>query len=224
MGGWTSGYVHDRPVLSHPDWSQLRIRRLQPSGEEEVFIPKVAELLKQITPDTDPEEIKKADVRLQRGDIVELPRRADASGEWTGFEPAMRTLLTKVLSTEIVLMREGVFQNVPVTYLPPAFVPTRLGTLPLVAEAPKEGQVSELLAGAVVRSVLKGNYQISKVVRLPEELSEIPGLSLRYPSARERIYLCPDDQIEVVKLEEQKAPPSSPVPVQRRRVLPAPSQ
>ena len=216
------GYVHDRPVLPHPDWAKLRVRRMKDAGQEEIITPKLAEVLAAITAETSAEDARLADMPLQRRDIIELPVAADASGPWTGLDDTMRLLLEKALSIEITLVSEGAFRQMPLTYKPPVFVETSAGLLSLPAEPLHQGKVDDMLAGTALRSCFGPEYQLTGFMRRPEIAGKIASSLMRESQRMGQIYLRPGDQLEAAE-KGGVASPANSLPRRERRILPAPA-
>ena len=94
-------------LLPHPDLANIRIRRLQDGGAEKVIDVNLAKIIAASTDQTTPEEVRKADVMLQLGDVVEISLLKERLGEpWKGFTAHEETFFAKALGGRVRITDE----------------------------------------------------------------------------------------------------------------------
>ena len=140
----------DRPVVAWPDWAGLKIRRPIDSDHEDIIPVKLTDWMAAPTGDL-PED---AYFMLQAGDIVELPVLKDhPPGPWPGLDAAVVRLFQKALQTKVTLVEEsGRFREVTATWLPPRWVDTPAGLLPVPDGIASGGRVRFVRAWSLVES------------------------------------------------------------------------
>ncbi|MGC4015140.1 MAG: ankyrin repeat domain-containing protein [Luteolibacter sp.] len=122
-------------VLPHPDLAHIRIHRLKEDGETtlEVDLEKAAAAC---TEQTTAEAARKADLDLQRGDIVEIPIKTTPNlRPWEGFTEAQGRLLSKALSCQVEVSDSPNLALKQIAYVPPRIVQTPAGALPFADTA-----------------------------------------------------------------------------------------
>ena len=174
----SGGPVSNRPYLPWPDWSGVKIRRVKVPSDSEISRndfkltwsePETIDLLaamNSLTPESTPEDARKFDLPLNPGDEVELPLLKDhPPGPWPGFDEAALRLFTKALSAKITVVDpDGGFRETTLQLLPPRWVPTAAGVLPVPNGDALGGRVHGLRAGDLADSVAPGLY-VSHVIR-----------------------------------------------------------
>jgi ankyrin repeat protein len=119
-------------ILPHPDFSNIRIRRLEPDGSESVVKVDLAAAITRCSDTTTAAEAREVDLELRPGDVVELPLKAPAdAAPWTGFTPEQARFFRKALSVRLLVTRQGKVSQLDFAYEPPAWRATRFGLLPL---------------------------------------------------------------------------------------------
>lgn len=101
----TESYILSEMVISDPDFSNIRIHRLKnDQGEEEIIPVDWSKAIANVTVDTPAEEMRKVDVELQWGDVVEINSRTkDGSDDWSGFDGQTRLFFTRMLSRVVTI-------------------------------------------------------------------------------------------------------------------------
>ena len=100
-------------VLPHPNFSKIRIRRLnkvegKEEKEEEVIELDLLAHIKACTDETPSEKCRALDIDLQPGDIVELPVYQDRIEKpWSGFDQATARFFEKALTYEVRIPDRG---------------------------------------------------------------------------------------------------------------------
>ena len=123
-------------VLPYPDLGDLRIQRRNEDGTLSTIKVDWSAMIG-ASESISAEEVKKADVTLLPGDVVELRVRANRPNqEWLGFSPKEESFLAKAL--------QGTFQMIDpqaavslqqINYKAPAYLETPAGWLPTTPEA-----------------------------------------------------------------------------------------
>ncbi|MGI9242913.1 MAG: ankyrin repeat domain-containing protein [Verrucomicrobiales bacterium] len=123
-------------ILTHPDFSSIRIRRLGEDTEEVIDVP-MAEFIAACGPDTDPAECRAKDVWLQPGDIVELKPLEGRVGEpWNGFDAATARFLEKALTYQLrIRPLQGNEISTTISWKAPLFHPTKAGPVGILADS-----------------------------------------------------------------------------------------
>ncbi|MBN8458060.1 MAG: tetratricopeptide repeat protein [Verrucomicrobia bacterium] len=123
-------------VLPHPDFSSVLIKRPKDGGGETVLKVDLTPIIARCQDDTDPAEIRKADVPLLPGDTMEFSLRADKPSQpWTGLSPAEERLFRKAIGGKITLREpDGVIHDFDLVYQQPAWRATPAGLLPFAPE------------------------------------------------------------------------------------------
>ena len=121
-------------LLTHPDSSVVRIRRLaEDQGEKTMEIP-LGDFISACTDETSAAECRAKDIDLKPGDIVELKAHYDRVDQpWPGFDEKTRRFLEKALTYTIHLMEgeETEGDLVTATWRAPSYVHTRAGPIGL---------------------------------------------------------------------------------------------
>ena len=147
--GWQLAY------LQRPAFSNIRIRRLQEDGTEKVVSLNLAKTIADTPEDASIEEIRKADVELQGGDIVEIASLpADDAKQWAGLSLREESFLSAALSCRIqVTDGNGNIRVQEIRYRAPKMVSIDAGLIPIpVAES-----VSSLRGSASIQSSMNPN-------------------------------------------------------------------
>jgi ankyrin repeat protein len=124
-------------LLPHPDLANIRIRRLQDDGAENVIEVNLTEIIAASTDQTTPEEARKADVMLQPGDVVEVSLLKDRLGEpWKGFTAREETFFAKALGGRVqVTDKDGNITVRDLVFQAPRFQETEIGWIPVPLES-----------------------------------------------------------------------------------------
>lgn len=131
-----NGYV---PVIApHPDFSRIRILRSGDDGKEKVIEVDLVRAMKNVSEETPEAEVRKMDVPLLPGDVVELPLLGEhADQPWKGFSDLEELFFRKALSgTFLIRNEDGIIESVKMVYHQPDWKETTHGLIPWVA---KEG-------------------------------------------------------------------------------------
>jgi len=90
-------------VIPDPDLSKIRIHRVKnDQGEEEIIPVDWSNAVKNVTVDTEPGEVRKGNIELQWGDVVEINSRpGDRLLDWSGFDGQVRLFFTRMLTRGI---------------------------------------------------------------------------------------------------------------------------
>jgi ankyrin repeat protein len=125
--GWLFAYVQ------RPDLSKIRIRRLQADGTEKTMAIDLAKTIAETREDASIDEVRKADVELQAGDIVEIPSLpADDAKPWTGLSPKEESFFSKALSCRIqVTDEDGNIRVQEIRFHAPKVIATDAGLIPV---------------------------------------------------------------------------------------------
>lgn len=123
-------------IITHPDFSSVRIRRLKPDDTEEVIDVPVAEFIAACGPDASPADCRAKDIDLQPGDIVELKPLPDRLGEpWTGFDQATAPFFEKALTYNIRIKPiTGDEISGTVRWMAPTFHHTKAGPVGIISD------------------------------------------------------------------------------------------
>lgn len=93
--------------LPHPDYSKIRIRRLNDDGSETVIPVDLTAIIAAAGPDPTAESARKKDVVLLHGDIVEVPQLPGQGGKpWQGPSAAETAFFAKALDCRIQLIQD----------------------------------------------------------------------------------------------------------------------
>jgi ankyrin repeat protein len=181
------------PSLHWPDWSGVKVRRVKVDeaaftekvrgetvkgtlhnaswGEPESF--DLLAAMKALTPESTADEARKFDTILKPGDEVELPLLKDhPDGPWPGLDEAALRLLTKALTARITVTDlDGRFRETTLQWLPPRWLPTAAGVLPIPNGEASSGRVHVIRAREFAESVMPGTYPF-QVVRDGQTLYE----------------------------------------------------
>lgn len=145
-------------VLPHPDWSQLKIRRVGESGETTEIPVNLAAAIAACTEATTPEEARKSDVALKVADVILLPVRQDQRDQpWTGWDADTLRFFSKALSMKVTLSEEdGSFRALSLEYLPLRYVETPAGLIGLPAAEPAPQRLNRFRASDLVEQAAPG--------------------------------------------------------------------
>ncbi len=110
-----------RAVIPHPDWSRITIQRWENNREnDEIIEVDLASLMKELR-EASPADVRKHDITLSHGDIVNLPMKKEAATlkRWTGFDETTKQFFGKALAYDVVINRgEGDFSFLTLHYVP----------------------------------------------------------------------------------------------------------
>lgn len=127
------------PVIApHPDFSRIRILRSGDDGKEKVIEVDLVRAMKGVSEETPDAEVRKMDVPLLPGDVVELPLLGERVDQpWKGFSELEVLFFRKALSGAFSIRKEdGIIESVKMVYHQPEWKETAHGLIPWVA---KEG-------------------------------------------------------------------------------------
>ncbi len=166
------------PYLPWPDWRGVKVRRVKADepkvtetaegktvhhslgtptwGEPESF--DLLAAMKSLTQDSTPDDARKFDTILNPGDEVELPLLKDhPAGPWPGLDEAACRLFIKALTAKVTVTDpDGRFHQATLQWLPPRWVPTAAGVLPIPDGAATGGRVHWIRALQFVKSAAPG--------------------------------------------------------------------
>ena len=136
--------------VQRPDLSKIRIRRLQADGTEKMMTIDLAKTIADTPEDATIDEVRKADVELQAGDIVEISSLpADGATPWTGLSRREESFFSKALSCRIqVTDPSGNIRIQEIRFRAPQMIPTDAGLIPV----PVPEAVSSLNGAASLQS------------------------------------------------------------------------
>lgn len=139
-------------VLPHPDWAQLKIRRVAENGAITEIPVNLAVAIAACTESTTPEEARKADVELRKADTIILPVRQDQRDQtWTGWDADTIRFFSKALSMQVTLAdNDGSFRALNLEYLPLRYVETSAGLLGLPAMEPTPNRLNRFFVQDLV--------------------------------------------------------------------------
>ena len=123
-------------VLSYPDFSAIRVLRIGADGKDRVIKVDLAAAMAACTDATPPEDVRKSDVALEPGDIIELPLKPDKSKPWAGLGQEEIRFLRKALDRRVFVNRNSQISQVELNYQPPRWRQTAFGLMPF---PPAEG-------------------------------------------------------------------------------------
>jgi ankyrin repeat protein len=119
-------YCNSPLIVPHPDFSNIRIRRLKADASgEETLVVNLNKAIDSVSAKTASKEAAALDTPLQWGDIVEIPTIKDAKpSEWRGLDPQAKLFLTKALTREIQhRTNNGPFKSIQIVPLYAGFEP-----------------------------------------------------------------------------------------------------
>lgn len=124
-------------LLPHPDLSNIRIRRIEEDGRENVIDVNLAQIIVTSTDPATAEETRKLDVMLQLGDIIEISPIKERLGEpWRGFSAHQEAFFAKALSGRVrVTDDQGIITVRDLLYQAPRFSETASGWIPVPPES-----------------------------------------------------------------------------------------
>lgn len=135
-------------IPGHPDFSRIRIRRLEEDGTESILEVDLAAAIASCDDATPPPEARAADIPLRPGDIVELPLHQDRFDQvWGGFSKDETRFFRKALGGRVLYFEpDQEPRPIELSWQPPRWRREPAGLLPL---APDTGaatmRVSEFL-------------------------------------------------------------------------------
>ncbi len=160
-------------VLPHPDFSKIRLRRLTDDGKEDVRQVDLSAMIA-TAGETGDGELRRLDVPLRKGDIVELPLREDRLDQpWTGLSEDEASFFARALRAQVQVSSEEGDEVVlrEVECRPLQFIETEAGWLPF---KPMAGSVSMRAS-----ELLDYSGRIASLLRDGETFSKpIPASSL----------------------------------------------
>lgn len=126
-------------VLPHPDFSRIRIKR-----KDEILEIDLSAAIQRCGDDTPLAEVRKADVPLQPGDVVELPQKPGTGDQaWTGFTKEEERFFRKSQDGVLMVRKpDGIIEPVEISYQAPTWQQTPQGLIP---SAPASGVSSSRL-------------------------------------------------------------------------------
>jgi hypothetical protein len=126
-------------LMAHPDFSRIRIHRLNADNEETTLEVNLAKVIAACDEDTTPGEAREGDLALKTGDIVELSLQ-EKQEQWTGFSKEQLRYFSKVLTASIQVTDQNEEVSMrSIDWTPVEWTETAAGLLPL---APESGAVS----------------------------------------------------------------------------------
>ncbi len=145
-------------LLPHPDWSQIKIRRVSDNKEVLEISVNLADAIAAFTDATTAEEARKADLELLPGDTVLLPIRQDQKDQpWTGWDAATIRFFSKALAMQVTLAdADGSFRALNLEYLPVRYVETPAGLLGLAAREPAQHLLTAFSTPALLDAAAPG--------------------------------------------------------------------
>jgi ankyrin repeat protein len=140
--------------LAWPDWSKVKIHRYK-KEKSEPEIMDLRSVMESLTDQSTAEAARKHDVTLNKGDEVELTLLAEhPAGAWPGLDaPAARFLAKAVEAKATIREQNGNFREVTMQWLPPRWVATPAGVLPIAKGEAVGGRVHDLSIQALIASV-----------------------------------------------------------------------
>jgi len=143
-------FYQKQTILPHPDWSRIRIRRLKGDGSEDIIEVNMTRWMEEADTNASPDEIKKHDLSLQAGDIIELQVHEDRPGQpWKGLPAKEEAFLAKALQGRIQIVDpDSQMRLEEIRYKAPVFVETPAGWIPV----PTKSSVQSARASALVSS------------------------------------------------------------------------
>lgn len=164
-----AAYTHatPRPMLPFPDWSKIRIRRMDPEGQEISVEVNLRETWEKCQDDTPATEARTMDLPLEWGDIVEVPILEHIGDrEWSTLDPGLIRLMKKALERQVIYEnRKRVLIRATVDYVPSYFHHTECGLVPVPTEKRVQGKVDLPRAANLVRSMSEGAELLDQVQR-----------------------------------------------------------
>jgi len=96
-------YRSSSVIIADPDLSNIQIRRLNPDGHsEEVLRVDLETIAKSVSAKSPDDEVRRLDIPLKWGDIVEIaPVKRETPEVWTGFDAQLKLFLAKALTRTI---------------------------------------------------------------------------------------------------------------------------
>jgi len=161
-------------VLPFPDFSAIRILRPREDGGDEEINVDWSKAIEAITDQSDSGEVKKSDVVLKAGDIVELRvRKNRPAGDWRGFSPKEELLLAKMMQGQFQHSDgEGRITLQQLTYKAPIYRETKAGWLPTT---PPGGSASMTFADVLKRPNNQGTPTFANLTRGDEAFHNLPN-------------------------------------------------
>ncbi|MGB6221404.1 ankyrin repeat domain-containing protein [Haloferula sp.] len=121
-------------ILPHPDLAGIRIRRLRKDGSESIITPRLAESLAALTDQSTRKQLAEGDIRLQPGDIVELPLK-DSTEPWSGFDEQESLYFHRLLSGAFQLVDDqGTISRNAIDWQPAKLLTSPCGPIPFQPE------------------------------------------------------------------------------------------
>lgn len=120
-------------LLPHPDYSRIRIRRLQQDGTEQIIPVDLAAAISASSDQTTPLQAREADIPLQPGDIVDVPILEGKAGQaWKGPSEKEEAFFAKALGCRVQIQSsDGKIELNEISYRAPRFVPAGSSYIPL---------------------------------------------------------------------------------------------
>jgi hypothetical protein len=121
-----------RSLWINPDLSKIRIRRLKEDGNEIVMNINLTEQIDAFAANASSIDPTKADILLQRGDIVEVSMKGDANHSWSGLSQKETEFFRKILNCRVqVTDKNRKISLHQLIYTPLKYVETEAGKLPI---------------------------------------------------------------------------------------------
>ena len=187
-----------RPMLTHPDWPRVRVRRVaSPGSGDSIIAPPWTSLLGTITADTPATEAAAADMPLQAGDIIEIPVLAETGAPWEGFGDAMSLLMAKALSLSVTVMEDGLAREYTFPYTPPAPTVTPAETILTSYNARAVDNIHVFTVGTVIGALFRDPMAL-----LSLEPADKRPLPRENPEALWRCYLRNGDKLALRRINQ----------------------
>jgi ankyrin repeat protein len=159
--------------FASPDWSAIKIRRWDAEGKPISVPVDLAAAMARITMETSATEARQMDVPLEVGDIVELLLLDLPAEPWKGLDEKASLLLAKALSGKISLVDDsGRFREVEMKWVPPHYVFTSVGLVPVPANDQTDGVVNSVIIDGIMSSLAK-DQRFSWLERGKESYREV---------------------------------------------------
>jgi hypothetical protein len=122
-------------VLPHPDFTAIRIRRLDADGTESIIETNLGQAIAEFTNQSTPEQIAQGNWPLLPGDIIELPLKKLAD-PWTGFTAQEIRYFRRLLSCSFQFTNsEGEISRRSIQWSPAVWLKAPRGMVPIPPES-----------------------------------------------------------------------------------------
>jgi ankyrin repeat protein len=230
-----------------PDWSAVKVRQAvaksgpteekQDAGGDAKPVTlgpaktiDLAAAMRAITPDSNAEEARKLDIALSSGDVVEIPMlKEHPAGPWPGLDEAAARFFQKATETQVTMVDViGNFRSVTRRWLPPRWVATSAGVIPVPQGVGANGNVHGLTVQSLMASAAPG-LTLTKVIHGNVEITDFDSFAY-FPQSGDvvhsvKITTSPPLRVIPSGAQPQASPPSIPQPnTQGRRRVTLPGQ